>query len=141
MRPLGRRGVFGIVATMLALSLVSCKKSSSSSSGAAAAPTSYAGAWTLTATVTAHVGTCGSGGSIPFTAAADGSYNITSGITTMTGGINTTSGAFTATISDTQCGNGSMSGTCSSFSACSGTFSQSGGSGGNAETGNIAFTR
>ena len=143
-----RIGALLVVTGMIALPLSSCKKSSSSSSGAAAAPTSYAGTWTAAATSTANTGTCTSGASqsTQMTVTSGGAASFNTGVTSGTGTVNMTSGVWSVTLTDAQCGNGTASGTCSSFTSCTGTFqqgtyaSQAAGSSGS-EQGTIAITR
>ena len=127
------------VAGMMSLAGIGCKKSSSSSSGGPA-PTSYVGTWTLGNTITSSTGSCSVAGGGSVTVAANGSFTFSTGATTISGTLNTTSGSVSATITDAQCGNGSLSGSCSSFRTCAGTYTQTGGSNGS-QSGNWTFSR
>jgi hypothetical protein len=144
MKMLCRRGSLFVAAGMLALTLGSCKKSSESSSGGSASFTSYAGTYTITG----GTGSCPTSGSgtASVAIASDGTFTFTSGTISGSGSINLTSGAYSGTITDAMCGNGTSSGTCMSFSSCSGTFdqgtfaSQAAGSGGSTR-GTATLTR
>lgn len=133
-----RYAVLAVCVGVLSLTLIgACSKKSSSSSGGAAAATSYPGTWSLYNTPHAGSGTCNTALNIEanhgtFVVDSAGAYSITlpNGGPVITGTILSFSGVVSGTITDPACGNGSMTGSCSSYSACSGTFAQTGGASG-----------
>jgi hypothetical protein len=112
-----------VVITAL-LGVAACKKSSSYSSGGGAG--NYAGVWNFTHTATSgtpapNCDALNTPVTASVTVASYGSFTCGGGCT---GTMNVATGVWSLSISDPNCGSGSGSGTCSSLTACSGTFSQ-----------------
>lgn len=132
----------GLMSLLFCLGLAGCKlpwdkddEPSTSSGGGSTGDSStstfpYAGNWTLFHTPasgtcdSAAIGTESSGSAI--TVSSDGIWSSTQA--GLAGSIGS-SGSVSFTITDSNCGNGSASGTCSSTTACNGNYSQVGSAG------------
>ena len=99
----------------------------------AAAPSPYAGDWTFFYTPKAAAGACGSGAGYvgveksagPFHVARTGRFLFISHEVSIAGSVDPSSGGISGILTDGTCGEGPISGRCSSPSRCSGEYSQS----------------
>lgn len=103
---------------------------------------SYAGNWTAAHSITSYTGSCGPVGPQPpdqiFVDPVTGSITWDILVATM----NLSNGTFSGTITNPSgCGSGTLSGSCSSYSYCTGTYNQSTPGAFGTEAGTLTWTR
>jgi hypothetical protein len=152
---LGAVGLFIIAGSIAAIT--ACKKSSTSSAAAAATFSDYSGVWNLYGTETAFSGQCSdsqgtelsrgtmtiySTGTFHSVLTGAGLGNSPSAYVAGTAVFNASSATLTgANFNDTTCGTGPFVGTCTSFTACAGTFTQNVGGSSGTESGTWRMAR